>query len=467
MGCQSSKRAEDVAFVQRAQSLKNAPEWFDAAAKAPAAADISDINLEESASAEPNPDDTLALSLTAPQEPLYNIRNALDDTMELSLTTPITPGIIKAAAAAAAEPAAAPASPLSPDKSALRATTLLELRMRIDETNGEFTAETIPDGELPRFAEAIKELGFECDATDEREAIRRWYEAEAFRISQSRLPAFADLSNVGEEEAEEDEEDEGPDMSLSVTMRPEDLLPPGPTHMLQRTGELPGSGSVKRFGNPDDTLELSQSLAGGVMAAALRSEQAKKVDEEDEEGEDLSLSVTLKPEDMVPPQPSFKLQRSANDLKPEDMIPPRPSLVLQRTNELLKRSNPNLNAASTAAPMAAKDPLPPIKRRPSALPRSPIKPPVTPRDAEPPPSPTQKPIDDVKRETLATLTELVNATGGRFTEQTIPLRLLASLSADVARIRSELENKRPEKFAGGGTAGKRRAIEHWFESQRA
>ena len=77
----------------------------------------------------------------------------------------------------------------------------------------------------------------------------------------------------------------------------------------------------------------------------------------------------------------------------------------------------------------------------------------------------QKPIDRVKEETIETLRGLVAATGGRFTDATIPTRLVGGLSADVKRLRDELENKQVEKYATGSTAGRRLSIQHWYEQQ--
>lgn len=75
------------------------------------------------------------------------------------------------------------------------------------------------------------------------------------------------------------------------------------------------------------------------------------------------------------------------------------------------------------------------------------------------------PIEDVAARALATLHELVAATNGQFTEATIPPRLLSRLHHDVTRAREELENRRPETYASKSTAGKRLAIERWYEEQ--
>ena len=75
------------------------------------------------------------------------------------------------------------------------------------------------------------------------------------------------------------------------------------------------------------------------------------------------------------------------------------------------------------------------------------------------------PIDFVAEATLATLRGLVASSGGSFTDATIPPRLVGKLYSDVVRIRHELENRRHEAYASGSTAGKRRAIEHWYEEQ--
>ena len=78
-----------------------------------------------------------------------------------------------------------------------------------------------------------------------------------------------------------------------------------------------------------------------------------------------------------------------------------------------------------------------------------------------------KTIEAVAHETMATLRELVTATGGEFTPATVPPRLLGRLSSDVARIREELENRRADRLASNSTASKRLAIEKWYHEQLA
>ena len=82
------------------------------------------------------------------------------------------------------------------------------------------------------------------------------------------------------------------------------------------------------------------------------------------------------------------------------------------------------------------------------------------------PSDSSIPVEVVADATFETLCELVAATGGRFTPETIPTRLLGKIYADVTRVRDELENRRPERYGSNSVAGKRMAIEHWFDEQR-
>ena len=103
------------------------------------------------------------------------------------------------------------------------------------------------------------------------------------------------------------------------------------------------------------------------------------------------------------------------------------------------------------------DPLPSVASLVADSPRR--RAPIEPRTIGP------KPVEQLAHDTMDTIRSLVAATGGRFTETTIPPRLVGRLAADVARVREELENRRAERYASGSTAGKRRAIENWFEER--
>jgi len=79
------------------------------------------------------------------------------------------------------------------ERSLLRARTLLEIRMHVDQTGGRFTDATLQKLEADRLAQAVASLGVDTKLCSPRTAVRRWYESEALAAA-SRRSSSADQS---------------------------------------------------------------------------------------------------------------------------------------------------------------------------------------------------------------------------------------------------------------------------------
>jgi len=354
MGCSSSKAADrDVATLAR-RSVDNGAQWFDVSQPAPS-----------SQSAAPAP----AAAVPAP---------------------------VKAAAApAAAAPApsvkaAAPSSAASKklseeERSLLRTTTILELRVLLDTTGGVFTADTIADTDVARFAQSITLLAprdviqhWYEKGVSPRDAIQHWYDVEA-RTSAA-------------------------------------LAETGPTESSDPSSPVDGKEATE------------PRLTAAAATAPTPAEANRRATAEEEAAEAAAEAERARAEAAAAAEAERK--GPGGEWERAEAAAAAAKAAAHRRSEAEREERANAEAA--AAERAS----------------------------------TERPVELVAQEAMATLHKLVAATGGEFTDETIPPRLLARLSADVTRVREELENRRPEKFASGSTAGKRRAIENWYHEQQ-
>jgi len=367
MGCSSSKAADrDVATLAR-RSVDNGAQWFDVSQPAPS-----------SQSAAPAP----AAAVPAP---------------------------VKAAAApAAAAPApsvkaAAPSSAASKklseeERSLLRTTTILELRVLLDTTGGVFTADTIADTDVARFAQSITLLAprdviqhWYEKGVSPRDAIQHWYDVEA-RTS-------AALAETGPTES-------------SDPSSPVDGKEATEPRLTAAAATAPTPAEANRRATAEEEAAEAAAEAERARAEAAAAAEAERAR--------AAAEAAAEAERKGPGGEWERAEAAAAAAK----------AAAHRRSEAEREERANAEAA--AAERAS----------------------------------TERPVELVAQEAMATLHKLVAATGGEFTDETIPPRLLARLSADVTRVREELENRRPEKFASGSTAGKRRAIENWYHEQQ-
>ena len=73
----------------------------------------------------------------------------------------------------------------------------------------------------------------------------------------------------------------------------------------------------------------------------------------------------------------------------------------------------------------------------------------------------------LRQQTLQKIRELLEQTGGKFTETTIPTADVPPLASAVAELRRQFDNRRAGSLGSSGLQGKRVAIQEWYESQRA